>query len=383
MHKIKVAILALSVFGGIFASTSAVRADERCGPGKIFDRGVINCVQEFCPPTTGRNYGGICQCYNADWGGEVRVDCRNEAGLLTHCVPEGQTCDGAASLFDPTTGISAEPAPSIVPVPVGPPAGGGEIDPTKFVAINRNTEECDITDIGTVTVRTVRAPQGINIDDSVVGVAGGAVNVAGQDAEASAGDRIDVPPGYSVEVRMRGAIVNLPENARFTLPCKNEAPAMNLSGQGYFNVFDLVRPDLFRVETRNGIAGVKGTQFFVDARTDDKTTVLLEKGVVELKSKFTNEVKEIRAGERGEILNTGISTGVLSDEDKLVLKEYAVADDENIATPQTSSDNADGGDTRQTSSIYAKYKVPLVAALGLGAVALFIMFAVKRKAPKP
>ena len=319
LNKLK--IISLLVFGGVLFSTSDLYADERCGPGKIFSRDTINCIQEFCPPTTGRNYNNICQCYNSDWGGEVRVDCRNQDGLLTHCVPEGKSCEGTIASFDPVTGISTEESSGITPVPVGI-VGGSEIDPTRYVALHRNTEACDITIDGAMTVRTIKAPQGIHIDDSVVAVSDGKTDLTGQDAEASVGDRIDVPPGFIVEVRIPGAIIHLPENSRLTLPCKKEDPSVNLSGQGYFNVFDLLHTDLFSVETRNAIAGVKGTIFFVDARAEDKTIVLLKEGVVELKSRFTNEVKEIQAGEKGEILNTGISTEHLSDEDIRLLESY-------------------------------------------------------------
>lgn len=92
--------LVISVYF-ITLGVGVVFADERCGPGRVYDRGVIGCIQETCPPTTGRNYSGVCQCYNSDWGGPVRVDCRDNTGLLTHCVAEGQTCDGSSVAPNP------------------------------------------------------------------------------------------------------------------------------------------------------------------------------------------------------------------------------------------------------------------------------------------
>ena len=85
----------------------STKADERCGPGRIFDRGIIGCVQEFCPPTAGRNIDGICQCSNSEWGGEQRTDCRSPVGLLTHCATKNQTCDTPNGKFDPATGITS------------------------------------------------------------------------------------------------------------------------------------------------------------------------------------------------------------------------------------------------------------------------------------
>ncbi len=83
----------------------SANADERCGAGRVFDRGIIGCIQQFCPPTTGRNNDGVCQCSNSEWGGDPRNDCRNPAGLLTHCVPKDKICDTPIGKFDPATGI--------------------------------------------------------------------------------------------------------------------------------------------------------------------------------------------------------------------------------------------------------------------------------------
>jgi hypothetical protein len=93
----------------IFSTTTF--ADERCGTGKVFSRDTINCIQETCPTGTGRNYGGVCQCYNSDWGEnqEKRTDCRDSDGLLTHCVKEGEKCENTSATQNSDVPASGEP----------------------------------------------------------------------------------------------------------------------------------------------------------------------------------------------------------------------------------------------------------------------------------
>lgn len=107
MKKVILLLILLTAFPTISL------ADERCGPGKVFSRDTINCIQEFCPPATGRNYSNVCQCYNSDWGADqvVRSDCRDGNGLLTHCAKEGETCENIQADFDPVSGSSTQAVP--------------------------------------------------------------------------------------------------------------------------------------------------------------------------------------------------------------------------------------------------------------------------------
>jgi len=106
-------LLLLSVLANCLwlgASTAVhVSADGRCGPGQIYDRGVIGCIQEFCPEGAGRLYSGSCSCWTAEWGGEPKVTCSDsQSGLVTHCLPEGGICEGSSQSFDPFTGMLLE-----------------------------------------------------------------------------------------------------------------------------------------------------------------------------------------------------------------------------------------------------------------------------------
>ncbi|MBS3147667.1 hypothetical protein J4219_02170 [Candidatus Woesearchaeota archaeon] len=96
----KLVLIALIVFSII----PLVAADDACGPGRVYSRGVIGCVQEKCPPGTGRLYSEACSCWTSEWGGTPRVTCGDENGLVTHCLPEGEDCSKSTSNWNPITG---------------------------------------------------------------------------------------------------------------------------------------------------------------------------------------------------------------------------------------------------------------------------------------
>ncbi|MBI4441389.1 hypothetical protein HY639_04430 [Candidatus Woesearchaeota archaeon] len=92
----------------VFALVPVATAQTQCEPGFVYSRGSIRCIQKHCIEAgAGYTYVEDCLCWVSEWGGDPKVTCRNEKGLVTHCLPEGQKCEDHPAAVDPVTGNCA------------------------------------------------------------------------------------------------------------------------------------------------------------------------------------------------------------------------------------------------------------------------------------
>src|SRR5690242_8675966 len=96
-------------------------------------------------------------------------------------------------------------------------------------------------------------------------------------AEVHAGDTIETGEGGRVEITMStGTLLRLGENSRLNL--QDDVPqkafsARLLLGNIWAKVHKLVSAETFHIETENGVAGVRGTEFRVEVAPQQEDLV--------------------------------------------------------------------------------------------------------------
>jgi ferric-dicitrate binding protein FerR (iron transport regulator) len=110
-----------------------------------------------------------------------------------------------------------------------------------------------------------------------------------QGAEVHPGDTIETGEGGRVEITMpSGTLLRLGENSRITL--RESVPqkvfsAKLLLGNIWAKVHTLLAGETFHVETENGVAGVRGTEFRVEVTPQQEDLVRVYEGVVQVDGK--------------------------------------------------------------------------------------------------
>jgi ferric-dicitrate binding protein FerR (iron transport regulator) len=118
----------------------------------------------------------------------------------------------------------------------------------------------------------------------------GAVAVAGQPLTAGAtlrpGDTVETQAGGRAEIALPGgSLLRIGENTRVTLSptmAQNQFSARLFFGDLWARVHKLVAGETFRVETENGVAGVRGTEFRVEVVEEQPDLVRVYEGVVQV-----------------------------------------------------------------------------------------------------
>ena len=110
-----------------------------------------------------------------------------------------------------------------------------------------------------------------------------------QGAEVHAGDTIETGEGGRVEITMpSGTLLRLGEKSRITLgeavPQKTFSARL-LLGNVWAKVHKLIAGETFHIETENGVAGVRGTEFRVEVAPQQEDLVRVYEGVVQVDAK--------------------------------------------------------------------------------------------------
>jgi len=116
----------------------------------------------------------------------------------------------------------------------------------------------------------------------------GPVTVAGAPIATGAvlqpGDTVETQVGGRAEIALPGgSLLRIGENTRLTLspvPARSEFSARLFFGNLWARVHKLASGETFRVETENGVAGVRGTEFRVDVGQQQPDLVRVYEGTV-------------------------------------------------------------------------------------------------------
>ena len=104
--------------------------------------------------------------------------------------------------------------------------------------------------------------------------------------EVHAGDTIETGEGGRVEIAMpTGTLLRLGENSKVTLAEDVPQKAFSarlLLGNIWAKVHKLVSGETFHIETENGVAGVRGTEFRVEVAPEKEDLVRVYEGVVQV-----------------------------------------------------------------------------------------------------
>ena len=104
-----------------------------------------------------------------------------------------------------------------------------------------------------------------------------------------AGDTVETSPGGRVEITFtNGSLIRIGESSRMKLggedPGNKRFSARLFVGNVWARVRKLLASDeIFQVETENGVAGVRGTEFRVEAAPGAEDVVRVYEGVVEVR----------------------------------------------------------------------------------------------------
>jgi ferric-dicitrate binding protein FerR (iron transport regulator) len=101
------------------------------------------------------------------------------------------------------------------------------------------------------------------------------------------GDLVVTQPGARVEISLStGSVIRMGESSRLTLgkvqPGKSFSAKLFL-GNLWTKVHKLLSAETFHIETENGVAGVRGTEFRVEAAEGKEDVVRVYEGVVEVR----------------------------------------------------------------------------------------------------
>ena len=120
----------------------------------------------------------------------------------------------------------------------------------------------------------------------------GAVLEPGDTVETQAGGRAEIAfPG--------GSLLRIGENTRLTLspiPARSEFSARLFFGNLWARVHKLAAGETFRVETENGVAGVRGTEFRVEAGQQEPDLVRVYEGTVQVEARDGRWSHALEAG---------------------------------------------------------------------------------------
>ena len=131
----------------------------------------------------------------------------------------------------------------------------------------------------------------------------GPVNV-GQGAELHEGDVVETGPGGRVEVSLEaGSLIRLGENSRIVLQAAQpqKFSAKLFIGNLWTKVHKLIAGESFEVETENGVAGVRGTEFRVEVTAPGQPDLLrVYEGAVKVGEDHVEAGRELhfRRGEK-------------------------------------------------------------------------------------
>jgi hypothetical protein len=130
----------------------------------------------------------------------------------------------------------------------------------------------------------------------------GPVTVAGVQAAAGSelheGDTVQTGGGGRVEISLAaGSIIRLGENSRVTLQAAQPQRAFSARlfvGNLWTKVHKLIAGERFEVETENGVAGVRGTEFRVEATAGQPDLLRVYEGVVKVGDAHVEAGRELR-----------------------------------------------------------------------------------------
>ncbi len=110
-----------------------------------------------------------------------------------------------------------------------------------------------------------------------------------QGQELHAGDTVQTGEGGRVEISLpSGTLLRLGESSRLTLqdavPQKTFSARL-LLGNVWAKVHKLLAAETFHIETENGVAGVRGTEFRVEVAPQQEDLVRVYEGVVQVDGK--------------------------------------------------------------------------------------------------
>jgi ferric-dicitrate binding protein FerR (iron transport regulator) len=132
----------------------------------------------------------------------------------------------------------------------------------------------------------------------------GTVTVAGTPLVAGAvlqpGDTVETQSGGRAEIALPGgSLLRIGENTRVTLspvPARGEFSARLFFGNLWARVHKLLGSETFRVETENGVAGVRGTEFRVEVAREQPDLVRVYEGTVEVQGREGRWSHALEAG---------------------------------------------------------------------------------------
>ncbi len=102
------------------------------------------------------------------------------------------------------------------------------------------------------------------------------------------GETVQTPPGGRLEIRVaNGTVIRLGESSRLLLgtaaPAGHAFSAKLFLGNLWTRVHKLVSGETFHIETENGVAGVRGTEFRIEAGGQGGDLLRVYEGAVEVK----------------------------------------------------------------------------------------------------
>jgi ferric-dicitrate binding protein FerR (iron transport regulator) len=132
----------------------------------------------------------------------------------------------------------------------------------------------------------------------------GAVMVSGAPLSAGnvleAGQTVETQQGGRVEIAVPGgAVIRLGESSRLTLSAatpRKTFSARLLLGNLWARVHKLLASEKFEVETENGVAGVRGTEFRIEVAQDQPDLLRVYEGAVQVEGREGRWSHEIEAG---------------------------------------------------------------------------------------
>ncbi|TMA13912.1 MAG: FecR domain-containing protein [Deltaproteobacteria bacterium] len=114
------------------------------------------------------------------------------------------------------------------------------------------------------------------------------------------GDTVEAQAGGRAEIALPGgSLLRIGENTRLTLspvPTRSEFSARLFFGNLWARVHKLAAGETFRVETENGVAGVRGTEFRVEAGQKEPDLVRVYEGTVQVEARDGRWSHALEAG---------------------------------------------------------------------------------------
>jgi hypothetical protein len=132
----------------------------------------------------------------------------------------------------------------------------------------------------------------------------GTVTVAGAPLQPGAvlhaGDTVETQPGGRVEIAVPGgAIIRLGESSRLTLSSaepRRQFSARLVLGNLWTRVHKLLAQETFQIETDNGVAGVRGTEFRMEVASGEPDLLRVYEGAVAVQGREGRWSQEVGPG---------------------------------------------------------------------------------------